>query len=365
MGVILYVNSSLLGKFFSPDTVSLLFIIGALGNIILFLFTPKLIEQFGKRFLLLFFLFLSVVFTLTLGFTQSSSVALVSFIIYSSILFIIYYFLDIFLEEISENNNTGEVRGIYFTFVNLGIAMGPLILAILGGANAFRPVYLAASLLLVPPIFLALFNFKSDKPKWHGLHPKHMFLPLGLWWKNKNIRRVTIARIVLETFFALMIIYTPVYLHEIIGFDWSELGIIFAVMLLPFILFDWPVGELADHFFGEKEIMGIGFLITGISLLVMPFLDKSLFAWMLILFVSRIGASFIEIMTESYFFKKVDAKDTRLISIFRLTRPFSIIFAAVIGVVTLSLFSFSKIFIVLAVVVFLGLRESLLLEDTK
>ena len=59
-GAILYVNSSLLGSFFEPNVVSMLFLAGAVGNIILFLFAPQLIEMFGKRLLLLILLCLSL-----------------------------------------------------------------------------------------------------------------------------------------------------------------------------------------------------------------------------------------------------------------------------------------------------------------
>ena len=364
-GAILYVNSSLLGNFFKPGIVSLLFLLGAIGNVILFLFTPKLIEQFGKRPPLFFFLFIATLSTLGLAFAQSAFTTLISFVAYSSVLFIIYYYLDIFLEELSRNTNTGEVRGIYLTLTNLGIAGGPLILAILAEDGAFRLIYLVAALFLIPPILLALFSFRSRLPKWHGLHHNHLFLPFVLWWKTKEVRRVTLARLVLEFFFAFMVIYTPIYLHNELGFEWSELGIIFTIMLLPFVLLEWPAGELADRFYGEKEIMGVGFLITGISLLTMPFIGKIFLAWLVILFISRVGASLIEVTTESYFFKHVGAEDTGLISIFRLTRPVSIVLGATTGILALNLFSFEKIFFVLAVVVFFGFKESLSLKDTK
>ena len=49
-GAVLYVNSTLLAEFFSPEMVSALFVLGAVGNILLFLIAPKLIETVGKRF---------------------------------------------------------------------------------------------------------------------------------------------------------------------------------------------------------------------------------------------------------------------------------------------------------------------------
>ena len=363
-GSTLYFHSSFLKNYFGSNTVSFLFLLGALGNISLFLFAPKLIQRLGKRPFLFSSLILTAVSTFIFTLTVTRPIIILAFIVYSSFLPMVYYCLDIFLEELSINAKTGEIRGIYLTVFNAGIVVGPLILAILAKEGPPKFLYLIAGLLLIPPALLALFSFKSRLPKAHGPYHHSLRLPFGDWWRAKNIRHVTLARLVLESFFAFMVIYVPIYLHTGLGFAWSELGIIFTVMLLPFVLFEWPAGELADRLWGEKEIMSAGFLITCASLIVMPFIGKVFWAWMVILFVSRVGASFIESMTESYFFKRINASDTGLISIFRLTRSVSFAFGATLGVLALNFFSFDKIFFVLAVVVFFGLKESLLLRDT-
>ncbi|MEX2013751.1 MAG: MFS transporter [Parcubacteria group bacterium] len=365
-GAILYVNSSLLGSFFGSGAVSLVFIIGALGTVMIFLFAPKLIDRFGKRPLLSIFLFLAALGTFSLAFATWPWLVALSFIAYASSLPMIYYCLDIFLEELSLDGKTGEIRGSYLTVLNLGIALGPFALAFFSSiGDELRPVYLAAGFLLIVPIMLALFSFKTETPKEHEPFYHSARLPFGDWWNNVSVRRITLSRLVLESFFVFMVIYTPIYLHSNLGFDWLELGVMFTVMLLPFVLFQWPAGELADRFYGEKEMLSIGFLITGLSLLIMPFIGKIFWAWMAVLFLSRVGASLIEIMTESYFFKQIAADDTGFISIFRLTRPASVILGAAIGAVALNLVSFEKLFLVVAIIVFLGLRESLSLQDTR
>ena len=364
-GVILYIHSSYLGDFFQPNIVSLLMFLGASGSLIFFLFAPKLIKLLGKRVFLYLSLFLvSASSTFMALATTAESVAVAS-IIYSCLIPMTYYCLDIFLEELSTDKKTGEIRGIYLTVISLGVATGPFLLALLASIwQGFQPVYIAAALLLIPPIILAIFSLKSSTPKAHGSYHHSLRLPFGAWWSDKNIRRVTLARLVLESFYGLMIVYTPIYLYRVLGFDWSELGVIFTVMLLPFILFDWLGGELADRFWGEKELMSTGLLITGFSLLFMPFIGKVFWAWMLVLFMSRVGASMVETMTETYFFKSVKAGDTGLLSIFRLMRPAGTISGIIIGVLVINLFSFEKIFFVLAVIIFLGLKESFSIKDT-
>lgn len=363
-GAVLYINSSFLSNFFEPNIVSFLFLIGAVGNILLFLFAPRLVRGLGKRPVLFVSLAATTISTLGAALATTAFVAALSFAVYASIVPIVYYCLDIFLEELSTNTKTGEIRGAYLTIFNAGIVLGPLVLIFFATDNSFHLVYLAAALLLIPTTLLALFSFKSKLPKEHKPYHQSFRLPFSAWWQNKNVRGVTLARLALETFYALMVIYVPIYLHSQLGFEWLELGVIFTVMLLPFVIFEWPAGELADRLWGEKEIMSAGFFITGVSLLFMPFLGKLFWIWMIILFISRIGASLIEVMTESYFFKHITASDTGFLSIFRLTRSVGIVFGVIFGALTLNLFSFEKIFFVLAVLVFFGLRESLSLKDT-
>lgn len=173
------------------------------------------------------------------------------------------------------------------------------------------------------------------------------------------------ARASLEFFYSLMVIYTPLYLHNIIGFRWDQIGLMFTIMLTAFIIFQWPMGELADRRLGEREIMSLGFIIASMALVAMPFLGHNFALWTAILFISRIGASWIEVTTESYLFKKVASDDTAIISIFRIARPVSIVLAALTGIIMTSLFPYQSIFWILALTTFLSLYLSNGFKDTR
>ena len=363
LGTLLYINSSFLGSFFQSPLVSLVFILGAAVGIFSFLVAPRLVNLLGKEKFLFLSLFTAFLANLLLALSDSGLAAALSFIVYTTFHTLAYYCLDIFIEEASLDSRTGEMRGIYLTFVNAGIVFGPLLVALVASETAFKPVYLSGAAILSLALLLALVLLPWGK----RLHPilEHSFsLPFKSWWKKRNVRAVTLARLILSIFFSVMVIYTPIYLHEHIGFKWSEIGLIFTVMLLPFVLFEWPAGELADRFWGEKEMMSIGFFIIGTTLLIMPFLGKNFGLWMAILFLSRVGASLVEIMTESYFFKKIRAHETGFLSIFRLVSPLSIIIGAALGAVVLHFFKFEALFFVSAFIVAWGLFESLYLKDT-
>jgi MFS family permease len=169
----------------------------------------------------------------------------------------------------------------------------------------------------------------------------------------------------LDVFYSLMIIYIPLHLRHTIGFSWTEISIVFTIMLLPFILFQIPVGKMADSWCGEKELMTLGLFIMGVSLILMPFLHApSVPLWAALLFLSRTGASVVEITTESYFFKHVDKRDAGLISVFRLSWPVAFIIGPAIGALTLYLFPFDALFLVMALGVLFTMHTSAMLQDT-
>jgi MFS family permease len=358
----IYVVSSYLENYFRNEIVSLFFILGAVGNIILFLLCPFILRRLGNRKFLFYLLALEIIATLGLALGLSALSVALFFILRGSILMLIYYSLDIFLEEISDNKKTGGIRGLYLTITNIAIASAPLLVAALALGDEYTILFWISALILMPALLIAVLSF-HNKP----VHKKHTLphsLPLASFWKSLNIKRVSLASWVLEMFFVFMVIYTPIYLREVIGFDWGQIGVAFTIMLLPFVIFDWPVGRLADKKYGEKEIMSIGFFIMGASVLVMPFLGNNIFIWTAILFLSRVGASFVEITTESYFFKHVDSRDTGFISLYRLTRPVSIITGALLYAVSIYLSSIASTFFVVSIILFYGLKQSLYLKDT-
>lgn len=358
----LYVNSSFLGNFFSPAVVGLLYIAGAIGNAIFFINASRMLSKLGSRGFLLFFLFTTFASTIGIALSTTALFAGLFFFLYASVSLMVYYAFDLILEELSVNHKTGEIRGLYLTIANTAIMGGPALVAIIGASNNFSNLYITSAILLLPIFILSISALKMGK-----YEEQHITVPLpfSTWIELPNVQKVTIARTVLEFFFALMVIYMPVYLYEVIGFDWREIGIIFIIMLLPFVLFEWPAGELADRKYGEKEIMSLGFLLLGLSALIMPLLGKTFLIWAGVLFLSRVGASLIEIMTESYFFKQVGVHNSGLISIFRLSRPVGTMLGSLVGIVSVSLLPQGMIFYVLAIVVFLGLSKVSQLIDTK
>ena len=193
----------------------------------------------------------------------------------------------------------------------------------------------------------------------------HFLKTLRQSFRNKDMRAVLIANYILRFFFAWMVIYTPIYLYSHIGFEWSTIGIIFFVMILPYIIFEIPLGRIADKLTGEKELMIAGFVTSAVFTAGLAMTSSVNPAWWaFLLFGTRIGASFVEVMTETHFFKLVNEEDTNTISLYRNMRPLAYITAPLVASLFLPFIEFRYIFLVLAFITLLGAFSSLSIKDT-
>ena len=182
----------------------------------------------------------------------------------------------------------------------------------------------------------------------------------------KDIWNISVARFILEIFYVWMVVYTPIYLNQYIHLPWSHIGILFTIMLLPFALFEYPIGKLADKLCGEKEIITIGFIIMSLATVSISFITTQSFVlWAVVLFLTRTGASLVEITTESYFFKHVNSKDVQDIAMFRSSRPISYIMAPAIAGTLLFFIPHNYLYLILGIGVMFGIKYTLALRDTK
>lgn len=363
--LIIYVNSSFLSKYFSDENLSLLYAGGALLNLFLFLFSSKIIKKIGVYHFLLISIVLEGIAIGGLVYAESALSAGFFFTIHQVIVSMILLSFDVFLEAVThDEGHTGKLRSIYLTLANATLVISPTIVGLLLIDDNYGPIYTISALLIIPLLLLVIGTLRSV-PVAPPAHVEVLGSLRGMW-KHENIRWVTGAHLILQIFYAWMVIYTPIYLHDHVGFDWSAIGVLFTIMLLPFVLFEIPVGKLADEKFGEKEFMIFGFIVMALSLFLFPLITyPSFIIWASVLFLTRVGASIVEITSESYFFKKVAGKDSDWISIFRGTRSLGYIIGPLCASASIALFAFPLMFPALAFICLTGVFCAKKLIDTK
>ncbi len=360
----IYFTSTFLSTFMSTEWVGILYSLSSVLGIIGLAITPRILRKYGNYKTSIFMTSTLVFLLLALGFLSSPVLIGISFILYSALLMVIVFSLDVFLESYSSDESTGGTRGIYLTLFSVAFVVSPLIAGFLLGDGDYWKLFSASAVFMVA--VTAVIALKLRKFKDPHYESTSLWRTCKKVWATKDIYKIFMANFLLRFFYALMVIYTPIYLNQQIGFDWDEIGIIFTIMLLPFIIFEIPAGKIADKWLGEKELLSGGFLLIALTTGALFFITStSMVVWAAALFMTRVGASIIEIMTESYFFKQIDATNTQMIGFYRNTRPLAYLFAPIIATVFLAFFEYQYLFLALGAMMLYGLRYSLTIKDTK
>jgi len=362
---ILYINSTFIEQFVSAERVGLLFSAGALLTLILLFLGPYLIKTLGTYYLTIILLIIEFLAVGLLTFTKITPVILILFVIYRGALASLFYFFDLYLESASTNeSNTGKIRGLYLALSNTALIISPSIAALLLGEDNFSRVYIASSLFIIPTLLIVIRNLKQESLNISV--PRGILKAIPAFRKNRNLRNILFARMLLNIFYVAMVVYVPVYLSQELGFSWKEIGFMLTIMLLPFALLQFPAGYLADKKYGEQELLIFGFIFIATSTLIFSFIGTpNFFLITLIMFMSRVGASLVEIMTESYFFKQVDGDDANIISVFRATDPMSYLIGPLLGSLALAYMSYEAMFGILGLLMYIGIIFALRIKDSR
>lgn len=360
---ITYINSTFLSRYVSEKDIGILYTVGSLLTVIIFLNIARILKRWGNYKAMLFFLAMRGLGVLGLALFNSIPMVVISFILANSIYPLLIVSLDIFLEHYSTNDTTGRIRGVFFTIMNGTAIVCPLAVGFLVGFTSYRTVYLISFAFMVALFILVYSKFKNYRDTEY--HTARGITVIIKFLKDTAVRQVFMTSLMLQIFYSWMIVYVPLYLYEYLHFSWLEIGIIISISLIPFVIFEIPLGELADERIGEKEILMVGFLIMIGALVIMgQSVRASLPLWIALLALSRTGASFVEVASDTYFFKKINPTNDELVSFWRITNPLGYIVGAIAGSVSLIIIPFQYIFFVLAGILIIGLIYSAKIEDT-
>ena len=361
----IYVISTYFKEVSGTENIGPFYLVSYVVVLIILLNLHKLIKTVGKSnalFFSLLFKIVSLAFMLILPPSPASLVFLMLYIISGSIEWVS---LDVVLESFSMDNMSGRIRGKHLTVVNLGFLLGPFlstkIIASFGYSGIFGVLLVVNALILI----IAIIGLRKVNHRFDGeVKVKELIKKV---YARKNISRIYLISFALEFFYALAVIYTPIYLLDI-GMSWEKIGWIFTAMLIPFVILQYPMGLLADKKIGEKELIIISLVIVAISTLAIYFIGStSILIWSLVLFSTRIGAAILEIMRDSYFYKRIDGHDIDLINFFRTAQSTAYIVSAVVAFLIFRFFPGGQpikiIFLAVAATVFLSIYPAVRLKD--
>lgn len=349
-----YINSSYLLNFFDETTISHLYMIGSLITISCLILSSRFLKWFGNHLLILVGLFLEACALLTLAFSGNPVSIAFAFIAHQSLPPLLLFGMDIFFEgTLVSLRDAEKVRSYYLTFGNAAFVIAPLVVGTLIAHGSYKMVYILSATFISILWFLIMDVFRFVKPRrYREIGFKNS---LQKFLQRSKLSSIFAMNFTLQCFYALMVVYTGPYLYFTIGLSWESIGFIYTIMLLPFILFEAPLGKIFDRLHDERDILIAGFLIMSLAVLAMSYVTTpSIAIWATLLFMSRVGASFVEVANEASFFRRVTDQDASFIGIFRLSSPLSYVIAPFIASLIFPAITISTLYVLISLMLFVG-----------
>jgi len=242
-----YINSIFLTGIISEKYVGVLYTLASVVTLILLSNSANVLKNFGNRRLILTFLTFNMLSLVGLITSKNPYIIGASFIAFTATNTLVLFCIDIFIEHFSDPSKTGKTRGFYLTIINLAWMLSPLIASFMvTKEGGYKAIYLLAFVMVVLMTIGLVFSVKTFKD---GTYKRTPFLKTFKYLKtNKHMLAIVIISFLLQFFYAWMVVYTPIYLYEHLGFSWGQIGIVFTVMLAPFVILGLPVGLLIDKY---------------------------------------------------------------------------------------------------------------------
>lgn len=359
--LVVYMVSSYFKEYSGREAVGI-FYVGAYGMFLLTLFNyHKLVKAFGKTKMFKTVLVVQLIITLALIFSPFAWLKLLAMMLYLLCENLLLVNLDIVIEAFSTSHNSGRMRGSHLTILNMGFILGPMLSTWLLAIGGFQLIFVIALILKIGLLAILWFGLGKVANKFRERETVGQLIKKAL--ANRDIRRIYYISFILETFYALMIIYSPIYLRSL-GISWHDIGIIFTVMLVPFLFFEYPIGWLADKELGEKEMIILFLAWMALAVAFIYQLDKpDVLMWSFALLATRVGAAAIQILRDSYFYKKIDKDDIDLIDFYRTAMPVAYIVSAGLSAIVLNYYGVREIFLMAAILLVTALVPAWRLRD--
>lgn len=357
-----YINSSFLAKFVGDSNVGFIYSIASALTIFAFLAIRPILKRYGNYHSFAVVLLLNLISLLTMSFAETGLVLVLAYVVGHIARDLAFFHLDIFLEDVSDTKETGGIRGVYLSIMNMAYIIGPLLAGLIITDTDYWKVYLLGAGILIPTFFILLrYLNKFKDPEYKELKIKETVRAV---LQQKDMYSIFAINSLLRFFYAWMVIYAPIYLVKHIGFTISETAFIIGIALVAFVIFEAPLGYVADKYLKEKYFLILGFIIMAITTASLSFIiEPNFWLWAGILFLTRTGASLVEVMSESYFFKKIDSSDINVMGFYRMLRPFVYTAAPLFASLLLLVIDIKFLFLVLGAFLLYGIRYSMVLDD--
>lgn len=269
------------------------------------LYLPPILERIDQRKLLMASAFTSSISFLLFVFAPTIAISLLCLALAQVSLHVNGSALNIlFKDSTRSKEELTRDAGILGSFTNLGWFVGP----ILGGLSlttfGFQGVFiLAASLISVGALYIFLFPFKAVSKQRNQLDTS-LKDNIKFYIANPQLRIAYLQGLGVDFWWGLMWTFIPIFMFKE-GYSGGAIGLFIALTQLPLFLLEFKtVGFLGKYGFRKIFAAAYGTLAI-ISLTSFFILDVNFTLTLGIILVASLALSFIEPLSNLFFFSKV------------------------------------------------------------
>ncbi|MCF7795553.1 MFS transporter [Patescibacteria group bacterium] len=358
-----FILSSYLSEYLTPEKVGLVFLIPNLISCLVILFLGEFVRK-RSLFKVTIINTTIIFFTLITQIPQNQNIyfIVIPIIIYQIALMVGNILFDYYIENYSTDDTTGDIKGKQWTVVNFMILLGPVLSGLLIKSFGFNITFGISALFLLGDFLILYKYFRKTAVNINAeaiakINLKKVF-------KHKSITKMSITHLILSLFYSWMTIYIPIYMNTVLNLSWDKIGLILGIILIPFVIIQYPAGQIADKHLGEKELLITGGIIMVLSTTAL-FWASDVLVFTVLLFMTRVGASLVEIMRDVHFYKNVSCNDLDMISFFKLQHPLGYAIGPLIGTIVLTYLDMRYLFLILGALTSLFVFINLNLKDSK
>ena len=366
-----FIFSDYLSQYFNKFELSMIYTLSAFISILISNYFGDFLKKFTNYKTLITVLILQFITTTFLSFSDSLNIVYLGIFSAMHIIFstLIWVCINIFVEEFSDHENIGSIRGTILTLYNLQAIIAPFIAAQFFSFIGYTGIFILSAVTLLPLMYITRRFFNHVKePKYKHIN---LFSSFKMVWMNTDIRGVIASSFALNAFYGAVNIYLILYLTKILEIPTLlYLGIIIPISVIPFILIPYKLGKYSDEIFGEKKAMIFGMFIMSITMMSIYFFkinSTNIVLWITILFIARLGATIVETENYAYFYKKIDERSAGLIALFQNMANIGFLFISLLGAVFIGLLDMdiTYIFLITGLIGIISVFIIMRIRDTE
>ncbi|MGI5845756.1 MAG: MFS transporter [Alphaproteobacteria bacterium] len=280
--------------------------------------------EFFRRFTKTRIFYVSILTAGIFAFMMAFSIKPVTFIVLDQLSrlpwLLIGYSIPLFLADFSKDVGMNRLSGRYYTWLNIGAALAPIIAMFFAENFGNRSAYFVTSaVMFIGFLYYGSYHLVSQEKPVKKLIPKRTVRSIlnnvRLFFKNSNLRK---AYLINCGYFASTIIssiYIPIIIVGENGFSKEVLGYLLAACTLPYI-FMATIMPIITKKIDKKICIAAGFLISAVLAVFASFVKG--YALLGIFVAWDFARAMIEPLRDLLFFESVNKFNTsRLIGVYK------------------------------------------------